>query len=225
LFVSTVLTETQDTIRILTLNRPEKRNAINMELQQALLAAVRAAAADKALRALVLTGAGSAFSAGADRSLMQAMAAGPSDLVADLGRVLMDTVRAFLELEIPVIAAVNGFAVGSAAGFVALCDMVVMGENAFMADPHVQAGIAANPVVQAVWPRLCSEVVARELILSGRSVGAAEALRIGLCNRVCPDGEEQAAALAMAEMFTALPATGMAAIKRAFNAPLLAALT
>lgn len=222
--MSTVLGETQGSVRVIALNRPEKRNAINLDLQLALLAEVRAAAADKDLRALVLTGSGPAFSAGADREAMQAMATGGPEAVAELSRALLDTNKAFLELEIPTIAAVNGFAVGSAAGLVALCDMVVMGENAYLADPHVKAGIAANPVVQVVWPRLCSEIVARELLMSGRPVGAAEALRIGLCNRICPDGEERTAALAMAEMFTALPPQGIAAVRRSFNAPLLAAL-
>jgi enoyl-CoA hydratase len=86
----------------------------------------------------------------------------------------------------------------------------------------VQYGIAGGPATQMVWPRLCSELAAREILMSGRRVGAEEALRIGLCSRVCPDGEERATALEIAEQFTALPASGIAETKRNFNAPLIA---
>ena len=127
-----------------------------------------------------------------------------------------------LKLEIPVVAAVPGFAVGYAAGLVAMCDVVVMGASAFLSDPHVQFGIPATSAAQLIWPRQCSELLAREILMTGRRVMADEALRIGLCNRVCADGDERKVALEMAEIFAQLPPKGVTETKRAFNAPLLA---
>jgi len=216
-----VLVEDVGPIRILTLNRPEKLNAADLGLQRALLDEMRRASAEPGIRALILTGAGRAFSAGGDRDILREMAQGECADREELGQITIDTMRTMLELEIPALAAVNGFAVGYAAGLVALCDAVVMGESAFLSDPHVQYGIAAGPATQLIWPRLCSELVAREILMSGRRVSAEEALRIGLCTRICSDGEERATALEMAESFVALPPEGIAQTKRAFNRSLL----
>ncbi len=225
--MSVVLRETIGPVRILTLNRPEKLNAANLEMQELLLAELRAAAGDADLRALILTGAGRAFSAGGDRDILAGMAAGtlPADTHARLGQVHVDTIVTLLSLDIPVIAAVGGCAVGYAAGLVAMCDQVVMGESGFLSDPHVSYGIAATSAAQMIWPRQCSELLARDILMSGRKVMADEALRIGLCNRVCPDGEERATALKMAGVFAALPREGIAETKRMFNAPLLVEAT
>ena len=220
----TVLSETIGAVRILTLNRPDKLNAANLEMQQALLGELRKLALHKDLRALILTGAGRAFSAGGDRNILAEIAAGtlPANTHALLGQVHIDTIMAILGLDIPVIAAVPGCAVGYAAGLVAMCDSVVMGASAFLSDPHVQYGIPATSAAQLIWPRQCSELLAREILMTGRKVMADEALRIGLCNRVCPDGDELKQALEIAEIFAALPPKGVAETKRSFNAPLLA---
>ena len=220
----TVLEETIGAVRILTLNRPDKLNAANLEMQQALLAELRKLRLRRDLRALILTGAGRAFSAGGDRDILSGMAAGTltGDVHAQLGQVHIDTIIAMLSLEIPVIAAVPGCAVGYAAGLVAMCDQVVMGASGFLSDPHVLYGIAATSATQLIWPRQCSELLAREVLMTGRKVMAEEALRIGLCNRVCADGDERNMALEMAEVYAAMPPEGVAATKRAFNAPLLA---
>jgi len=220
----TVLSETIGAVRILTLNRPEKLNAANLEMQQELLSELRRLDLHKDLRAVVLTGSGRAFSAGGDRDILAGIAAGtlPPNTHAQLGQVHIDTIKTMLRLEIPVVAAVPGFAVGYAAGLVAMCDVVVMGASAFLSDPHVQFGIPATSAAQMIWPRQCSELLAREILMSGRRVMADEALRIGLCNRVCADGDERKVALEMAEIFAQLPPKGVAETKRAFNAPLLA---
>ena len=222
--IDTVISETIGAVRILTLNRPDKLNAANLEMQQELLRELKKLDLHKDLRAVVLTGAGRAFSAGGDRDILAQIAAGtlPPNTHALLGQVHIDTIKAMLSLEIPVVAAVPGCAVGYAAGLVAMCDQVAMGTSAFLSDPHVQFGIAATSATQMIWPRQCSELLAREILMTGRKVMADEALRIGLCNRVCADGDERATALQMAEALAALPAKGIAETKRAFNAPLLA---
>lgn len=221
--MSTVLAETLGAIRVLTLNRPGKLNAADLDMQRTLLRELEAVAADRDLRALVITGAGRAFSAGGDRAILQEIIEGTATASAEPGRLQFGTMRVMLELEIPAIAAINGPAVGWGAGIAALCDMTVMGEGAFLSDPHVIHGIAAGPATQLLWPRRCSEAMARELLMTGRRVCAEEALRIGLCNRICPDGEERSAALEMAEAIATLPRTGIADTKRAFNAPLISA--
>jgi len=220
--MDSLIVENTGPVRVLTLNRPDKANAANIDMQRRILAELEAVAGDDSVRVLVMTGAGRAFSAGGDREILREMAEGTCGDMDELGHLTIGAIQALLALEIPAIAAVNGFAVGYAAGLVALCDVVVMGESAFLSDPHVQYGIAGGPATQMIWPRLCSELVARDILMTGRKVMAEEALRIGLCSRVCPDGEELATALEMAERFTALPPTGIAGTKRNFNAPLIA---
>lgn len=222
---ASVLAESVGPIRILTLNRPGKLNAADLEMQERLLACLEAVAADKDARALILTGAGRAFSAGGDREILRQIAEGRVVGQQDaLGLVHIGTIRCMLGLGIPAIAAVPGPAVGYAAGLVAMCDFVVMGENGFLCDPHVKFGIAATTAAQLIWPRRTSEGLVREILMSGRQVGAQEAVAIGLANRQCPAGEERAVALEIAETFAALPVPGVAGTKRAFNRPLLQAL-
>lgn len=218
---SSVLAESTGSIRILTLNRPDKLNAADLEMQERLLVCLETVAADVEARAVILTGAGRAFCAGGDRALLRQMAAGELEQREALKRVHAGTIRCMLGLGIPCIAAVNGAAVGYAAGLVALCDMVVMGENAFLSDPHVRFGIAATTATQLVWPRLISELRAREILMTGRQVHAREAVDIGLANSICAAGEELATARKLAQQFTTLPAAGVTATKQAFNKPLL----
>lgn len=222
--MAAVLAEDHGSVRVLTLNRPDKLNAADYDMQRSLLAELELAVRAPGLRALVLTGAGRAFSAGGDRSILEKLIAGASPIQSDLSRIYTRTTRILLELEIPVIAAVNGPAIGWGAGLAALSDIVVMGCTAYISDPHVKFGIAADPATQLVWPRLCSELVARELLLTGREVGAQEAQRIGLCNRLSADGEELDTALVIANDISILPAEGVAKIKRGLNAPLLLAV-
>jgi enoyl-CoA hydratase len=216
-----VIAESVGAIRILTLNRPEKLNAANLEMQERLLAHLEGVAADGDARALILTGAGRAFSAGGDRDILRKMAEGESHQHERLAAVHIGTIRCLLGLGIPAIAAVSGPAVGYAAGLVALCDFVVIGENGFLSDPHVTFGIAATTGTQLVWPRRAGEGAARHILMSGRKVLAEEAVAIGLADRLCSAGDELATALDLAQTFAALPPGGVAQTKRAFNRALM----
>ena len=218
---SSVLAESIGAIRIVTLNRPEKLNAADLDMQERLLACLETVAVDPDARALILTGAGRAFSAGGDRELLRQIAAGKLQQQEALAKVHIGTMRCMLGLGIPAIAAVNGPAVGYAAGLVAMCDIVIIGETGFLCDPHVKFGIAANSATQLIWPRRTSEAHAREALMSGRQIHAEEAVRIGLANSSCVAGEELAKAMEVAHQFASLPPTGIAATKRAFNEPLL----
>jgi enoyl-CoA hydratase len=216
-----ILAERRGPIHIVTLNRPEKLNAADLELQRQFLEAIEAVAADPEARALVIAGAGRAFCAGGDRALAEAAGQGRLPHKDELGRIQLGTILQMLGLSIPAIAAVHGPAVGYGASLAALCDVVVMGEGSFLSDPHVEYGIVASPPTLLVWPKLTSHAVARDLLMSGRRVGPEEAVRLGLATRTCAAGEELETALEVARGYLALPAAGVAATKRALNAALL----
>jgi enoyl-CoA hydratase/carnithine racemase len=218
---SSVLAEMRGAVRVVTLNRPRKLNAVDLEMEQRLLDELQAVQTDRRVRVVVITGAGRAFSSGGDRALLEQLAAGALTDKQELGRVQLKTIRCILGLPVPVIAAVNGPAVGVAAGIVAVCDIVIMGQDAFLCDPHVTFGIGATFGCQLMWPHLTSRIVAKEILMSGRRVPAEEAVNIGLANRVCPSGAELETALEMAETFVALPQAGVAASKQALNQRLL----
>jgi enoyl-CoA hydratase/carnithine racemase len=101
---------------------------------------------------------------------------------------------------------------------------VVMGPEGYLSDPHVTFGMAATTAVQLTWPRRASEGVVREILMSGRKVGAEEAVSLGLANRLCAAGSELVTALDLAQAFAAMPRQGLAQTKRAFNRPLFAVL-
>ncbi len=217
----TVLAESFGAVRILILNRPEKLNALSLDMQQRLLVQMKTVAADNDARVLILTGAGRAFCCGGDHAIRQEVISAGAIRKEEIGRAYVETMRCLMELSIPVIAAVNGIAAGFGAGLVALCDMVVMGEDASLSDPHVKFGLAADPSAQLMWPRLTSRLVARELLLSGRQVDAREAVNLGLANKMCPRGEERSVALELAKMFVELPPAGIAATKRTLDRGLI----
>jgi len=193
-----VLTETRGPIRVLTLNRPDKLNALNGALTAALAEALVAADADEAVAAIVLAGAGRAFSAGADmkeaashkgRGQRQAIrAAGGSTR-------LYDTV---MGIDTPVVAAINGYALGGGCALAIACDLVVAGESAILGYPEVKRGLAAT----AVSPTLVAQVGrkhAAELLLLCENLPARRAAEIGLVNRVVPDESVLPTALGLAE--------------------------
>jgi enoyl-CoA hydratase len=213
--------EARGAVRLLTLNRPDKLNAADLPMQRALVERWKRIQADDEARAVVVTGAGRAFCAGGDLSLVDALAAGNEALQQELSLIHRQLLTAMLETDLPVIAAVQGAAVGFGAELLALCDIVVMAEGAFLSDPHVTYGLPPSPACQLVWPYLTSVAVAKELLMSGRRVEAGEALRLGLVNRITARGEELNVALRIAEELAGLPVSGLVAVKRAFNRPLV----
>jgi enoyl-CoA hydratase len=216
-----VLSERRGSVRVLTLNRPEKLNAADLDVQRRLVECWHELEAEDGIGAVVLTGAGRAFCAGGDVSLVQALAEGNRPVRDELSHLHRELLRTMLTLPVPIVAAVHGPAVGFGAELVALCDVVVIGRDSFLSDPHVRYGLAASPGCQLVWPLLTSHAVAKELLMSGRRVDAEEALRLGLVNRVTATGDDLAVALELAEELAALPASGVGAVKRAFNRPVL----
>jgi len=213
--------ESRGAVRVLTLNRPEKLNAADLPMQRSLVECWQSIQDDDQVRAVVLAGAGRAFCAGGDLSLVQALEAGDETLQRELSLIHRQLLTSMLGTDLPVIAAVKGAAVGFGAELLALCDIVVMAEGAFLSDPHVTYGLNPSPACQLVWPYLTSVAVAKELLMTGRRVDASEALRLGLINRITERGEELTEALRIAAELAALPVSGLVAVKRAFNRPLV----
>ena len=203
-------------IRLIELNRPEQRNAASETLHTALAALWDRLAADEAVRAVVLTGRGRAFSAGGDFRVMtrvQRDEAFRERNIAEARAIITGMVRC----PVPVIAAVNGPAVGLGCSLALLSDLVLMAEGAYLADPHVQVGLVAADGGAMVLPLIVGLARARELLFLGSRVGAEEAVRLGLANRVVPGEALLDEAMDLARRLAALPVTALRGTKRAVN--------
>lgn len=180
-----LLSERRDAALLLTLSRPQSRNALNWELVAALTEALKSAPADPQVRAVVLTGAGDAFCAGADLATLKAMReTGPAANAAD-SRRLKELYLAMLTCPLPVVAAVNGPALAGGCGLATACDLVIATPAATFGYPEVKVGFVAS-MVSVLLARQLGERVARTMLLSGRAYTAEEAVRLGLADRVVP---------------------------------------
>ncbi len=211
-----VRVETDGPVRIVRLNRPEQLNAINDELHLALTRLFPQLNADSDARVAVVTGEGRAFSAGGDFDLLDRMAndrALRHDVIAE-GREL---VLNMLRCRVPVVAAVNGPAVGLGCSVIALSDVVYMAESAYLSDPHVTVGLVAADGGPLTWPLHTSLLLAKEYAFTGDRISAARAAAIGLANHVCPDTDVLATAVAAAHRIAKLPRQAVEATKRVLN--------
>lgn len=203
-------------VHLVTLDRPESLNAVDLPMHRALQGVWKFLGDDPEVRAIVLTGRGRAFSAG-----------GNLDHIVDLQRDRalrgedVDRARSIIvslvDCPVPVVAAVNGPAVGLGCSVAIMADLVYMAESAYLADPHVAIGLTAGDGGAAVWPVLASMVQAKEYLYTGDRIPAAEAVRIGLATRTFPDEELLPSALAMGERLAALPRPALESTKRAVN--------
>jgi enoyl-CoA hydratase len=186
---------TADGIAVVTLSRPEARNAINLEVVNELHAALEALGRDGTTRVLILTGAGrAAFASGADiRELRERRA---SDALRGINSSLFLAVERF---PLPTIAAVNGYALGGGCELALACDLRIATESARFGQPEVGLGIIPAAGAAYRLPHIIGAGRARELILTGRIIDADEALSIGLVNRVVPDDRllEEARSIAL----------------------------
>jgi enoyl-CoA hydratase/carnithine racemase len=209
-----LLTEDRGTVRVLTLNRPEKRNALDTALTRSLLEALRATDEDEGVRAIVLTGAGPAFCAGADLAEFKGLA-DPKAAEAR-AELTMSLHLIFSKLVKPVVTAINGSAMGGGAGLAIAGDLAVMGEGAKLGYPEAKHGIVAA-IVMANLVRQVGRKSAFELVALAEPIGAARALELGMVNRVVPDARVLDEALALAERLAAMHPPAMAMTKRLFH--------
>ncbi|ACO34505.1 MULTISPECIES: enoyl-CoA hydratase-related protein [Acidobacterium] len=183
----TLLLEVQDSIATLTLNRPKVLNALNDQLFRELDAALDALAADDAVRVVILTGSGEkAFAAGADIQELASVSAEEGRQLAARGQRVMGKME---RLGKPVIACINGFALGGGCELAMACTFRIAGETARLGQPEVKLGLIPGYGGSQRLPRLIGQGAALKLLLSGEMISAAEALRLGLVEEVVPAAE------------------------------------
>ncbi|MCE4536861.1 enoyl-CoA hydratase-related protein [Pelomonas sp. P7] len=202
--------EPQGAVRLLRLNRPEALNAFTAPLLSQLRQALEAAAEDRETRAVVITGAGRAFSAGQDLADPHvAPSRDPGAAPKDIGHMLehyyIPLALRLRSMPIPVVAAVNGVAAGAGANLALGCDLVVAGESASFIQAFSRIGLIPDCGGTWLLPRLVGRAKALELALLGDKLKAAEAERIGLIARVVPDAELAGTVLAIAQRLAAMP--------------------
>ena len=206
--------ESKGAIRILTLNRPEKRNALDTALSRALLEALRAADGDETVRCVVLTGAGPAFCAGADLAEFKGLR--DPQAAETRAELTMQLHLAFSKMVTPVVTAINGPAMGGGAGLAIAGDLAVMAQGAKLGYPETKHGIVAA-IVMANLVRQVGRKAAFELVALGEPIDAKRAAALGMVNRVVPKARLMKTALAFAAQLAAVNKPAMAQTKQLFH--------
>jgi enoyl-CoA hydratase/carnithine racemase len=209
-----LLVENKGAVRILTLNRPEKRNALDTALSRELLEALRAADADDAVRCVVLTGAGQAFCAGADLSEFKGLV--DPQAAETRAELTMNLHLIFSKMITPVVSAINGAAMGGGAGLAIAGDIAVMAEDAKLGYPETKHGIVAA-IVMANLVRQVGRKAAFELVALADPITAQRALELGMVNRVVSSKRLFKEALTIAEKLAAVAKPAMAQTKALFH--------
>jgi enoyl-CoA hydratase/carnithine racemase len=225
--VSVLLVKDHGAVRVLTLNRPDKRNALNTELTQALLDALRTADTVEGVGCVVLAGAGAAFCAGADITEFADLTPDRQARVDARAELTMQLHLALPRMAKPVVTAVHGAALGGGAGLAIAGDLALMADGAALGYPETRHGIVAA-IVMANLVRQAGRKAAFELVALGEPVGAKRALALGLVNRVVPRARLMAEALAFAAKLAAIGRPALQLTKQLFHEvadlPLAAAL-
>src|SRR6202140_1810760 len=191
--------ETRGAVALVTLNRPESSNTLNLQMAMDLLAAAMTCARNAAVRAVVLTGAGRHFCFGGDLRGMAARAGAGNDYVRELTGYLHSAISHFVRMDPPVIAAVNGTAAGAGVGLVAMADLAICGKTSKFNLAYTAAGLTPDGGTSFLLPRVIGSRRTMELLLLNRPLPADEALSWGLVNEVADDAELLDRALALAE--------------------------
>jgi enoyl-CoA hydratase/carnithine racemase len=194
----------------IAINRPERRNAFNPEVREALIAAYDAAIADDQVRAIVMGSSHGVFCAGGDIT-------GMVESTPESGRARMKRnhqfVRSMIECRKPVVAAVEGFAVGAGCGLALMADTIVLGEGAVMGIPFFKIGLVPDYAIFHLLPRRMGQAQARQVLLYGRNYKGREALDIGLADVLAPDAQVSDKAVALAQELAAQPRHAFAVTK------------
>ncbi len=188
----TILMERRGRLLVVTLNRPEAMNAVNLALHDELPEALAFAARDPGSDVVLLTGAGKAFSAGGDIAHMERNAADPH-LFDHEARQAKRIVFALLDIEKPVVCRMNGHAIGLGASIALLCDVIFAAEGARIGDPHVGIGLVAGDGGAVIWAQRIGLTRAKEYLLTGDLLTARHAAEIGLINHCLPADQLDAA--------------------------------
>ena len=210
---NTILYRLEGAVARITLNRPEKRNALNEILIADLKNALRKASDSAAVRVVVISGAGSDFCSGADLASLPKIADGSVAENADDARSLMELFALIRQVNVPVVAAVRGKALAGGCGLASACDLVLASASARFGYPEVKLGFVPA-MVTAILRRNVSEKRAFELITRGAEIGAAEAKQLGLVNQVFTDEDFEPEVTAYVRAFEKLSRSAIALTKR-----------
>lgn len=205
--------EVQGKVAIITINRPDKRNALNQEVRSELFECLKEVESRKEIRATIITGAGDAFVAGADIAVMRDYT--PDD-ARDASKHGSDIYLYIENMPIPIIAAVNGWALGGGCELAMACDLRICSETARFGQPEVNVGIIPGYGAPVRLTRLIGPGRAKELIFTGRIIDAAEAEKIGLVNKIAAKDQLMNEAMELAQQFAEGPAA-ISLAKQAIN--------
>lgn len=203
-------------VRIVTINRPQARNVINASLHHRLLDVWRDLDRDPGARCVILTGSGEIFSGGGDFTFLKAQHRS-LDLRHSVSQQAGEILHAMLNFRLPVVAAVNGPAVGLGASLALCCDLVLMSQRSYLCDPHVSIGLTAGDGGALLWPYMISMIRAKEYIYTGARIPAEQAVELGLANRMTTPETLMEEARALAGKLAAQPARALQTTKRAFS--------
>ena len=211
-----LLVENKDGVALVTMNRPEVLNATNFRLHNELSRIWLDLGADPEVRAIVITGAGSAFSAGGDFEMIE-QSIGNAEAVASTMQEAGDIVHNMINLDKPVISAINGVAVGAGLAVALLADISIASEDARITDGHIRLGVAAGDHATVIWPLLCGMAKAKYYLLTCDFLDGREAERIGLVSKAVPADQLMSTAMDVANKLAAGPQQAIRGTKRALN--------
>lgn len=211
--MSDLIYEVEESIAYLTLNRPEKRNALNDELIAALKEGLRRADRDESLRAVVIRGAGKDFCSGADLSALQKISESSFEENLEDARNLMELFLLIREVQVPVVAAVHGRALAGGCGLATACDIILAAKTARFGYPEVKIGFVPA-IVMAILRRNISEKRAFEMVTRGQEFSADEGAAIGLVNKVFEDAIFEEAAREYVAAYTKISRSAVQLSKR-----------
>jgi enoyl-CoA hydratase len=213
----TILTKQRGSIVECRFNRPERRNAVDGFMHQELVALFRELGTDESTNVVILTGEGDAFCAGGDIEHMDDQFEKHEEAHPGLFRDAADLVNAILKVRQPIIAQVNGDAIGLGASLAVLSDIVMMSSTARIGDPHVRAGLVPGDGGLIAWPLLLPLNIAKELLFTGRLLSAAEAQALGLVNHVVLPENLESEVSKLAESLASTPQHALRFTKRILN--------
>ncbi|MEO1055552.1 MAG: enoyl-CoA hydratase/isomerase family protein [Actinomycetota bacterium] len=205
-----------DGVLLITLDDPDRLNATGEHMHRQLSTVFRTVDDDPLTRAVVVTGAGRAFSAGGDLDWVEQQI-GDYDQTVAVMREASELVRSMIDCDTPIVSAINGVAVGAGLAVALLADISVMNESARLTDGHVRLGVAAGDHAAVIWPLLCGMAKAKYYLMTAEFIDGAEAERIGLVTMALPADDVLPKALAIAESLAAGPASAIQFTKRSLN--------
>lgn len=211
----TLLFEITDGRALITLNRPDVYNAFNDQMRKELLAALKEAEKDTAVRVVILTGAGKAFCSGQD--LKEVLANPDRSISESLHKGYNPLIKQMRNMPKPVIGRLNGIAAGAGCSLALACDMVIASEEAALSEIFINIGLVLDSGSAYFLPRLVGSAIAFELATTGRKVSANEAVTIGLINKAVPSDQLDTAVMEMAAYYEHAPTKAIGLMKKMLN--------